>query len=168
MQKFSIVKKNDICQKAWKRCKNSYFIFLHTCIWWVKCKKIKSCFCSAFMPFGACKFLHYAKFLHLDALQHFSLLNLNWNIGYFIFLHQCIWRVKCKKIKSCFAALSCLLDHVNFLHYAKFIHFSAFQHFSLLNFNWKYQLFYFFLWRIKCKKIFYFLQKCIWRVKCKK
>jgi len=35
--------------------------------------------------------------MHFDALQYFSLLNLNWNISYFIFLLKCIWRVKCKK-----------------------------------------------------------------------
>jgi len=39
--------------------------------------------------------LHYAKLMHFDALQYFSLLNSNWNISYFIFLHKCIWRVKC-------------------------------------------------------------------------
>jgi len=37
-------------QNARKRCKKSYFIF-YKCICLVKCKKIKSCFCNAFMLF---------------------------------------------------------------------------------------------------------------------
>jgi len=40
------------------------------------------------MLFGACQFFYYAKFMHIDALQYFSLINLNWNISYFIFFTE--------------------------------------------------------------------------------
>jgi len=40
-----------------------------------------------------------------------------------------------QKNKTIFAALTCLLEDVNFLHYAKFMHFGALQYFSLLSLN---------------------------------
>jgi len=70
-----------------KALQKQLFIFLHLTRHIHLCKKIKRFFCSAFMLFGPCQFLHYAKFMHFGALQHFSLLDLNWNISYFIFLH---------------------------------------------------------------------------------
>jgi len=39
------------------------------------------------MPFGACQFLHYAKFMHFGALQYFSLINLT-QISAILFLYR--------------------------------------------------------------------------------
>jgi len=77
-------------------------------------------------------FLLYAKFMHFGALQYFSLLNLNWNISYFIFFAQMYRRVKCKEIETILQRFHAFW-RISIFHYAEFMHFGALQYFSLPN-----------------------------------
>jgi len=96
MQKLTCAKRHE------NAAKNSFCFFTFNPPYTFVSKNKIALFAALSCFLADVNFFHYAKFMHFDALKHFSLLNLNWNISYFIFLHKCICRVKCKKNEKLF------------------------------------------------------------------